>query len=154
MEPNSPGNTYIQYVSEESRAGMVNARRTALISNSISGVTATHTVTPYFVPNGADTSSVTLVAHSSDWLGTGRLQTNGNGTGDYRAEGNYKIVTVAKDNAYDSIGGTITLSEYVAATANAAKKNVTYNGAAANLGITVTVGDSTPTLGGDYTVNF
>ena len=147
MDPNSPGNTYIQY-------GTANARRTALISNSISGVTATHTVTPYFVPNGADTSSVTLVAHSSDWLGTGRLQTNGNGTGDYRAEGNYKIVTVAKENAYDSIGGTITLSEYVAATANAANKNVTYNGAAADFGITVTVGDSTLKLGDDYTLNF
>lgn len=154
MNAGSPGNTYIQYVSDESLAGTVNARRTALISNSISGVTATHTVTPYFVPNGADTSSVTLVAHSSDWLGTGRLQTNGNGTGDYRAEGNYKIVTVAKENAYDSIGGTIKLSEYVAATANAANKNVTYNGAEANFGITVTVGDSTLKLGDDYTLNF
>ena len=150
----SVGNTYIQYVSDEGLAGTANARRTALISNSISGVTATHTVTPYFVPNGADTSSVTLVAHSSDWLGTGRLQTNGNGTGDYRAEGNYKIVTVAKENAYDSIGGTITLSEYVAATANAANKNVTYNGAAADFAITVTVGDSTLTPGDDYTLNF
>ena len=154
MNAGSPGNTYIQYVSGEGLAGTANARRTALISNSISGVSATHTVTPYFVPNGADTSSVTLVAHSSDWLGTGRLQTNGNGTGDYRAEGNYKIVTVAKENAYDSIGGTITLSEYVAATANAANKNVTYNGAAADFGITVTVGDRTLTPGDDYTLNF
>lgn len=154
MNAGSPGNTYIQYVSDEGLAGTANARRTALISNSISGVTATHTVTPYFVSNGADTSSVTLVAHSSDWLGTGRLQTNGNGTGDYRAEGNYKIVTVAKENAYDSIGGTITLSEYVAATANAANKNVTYNGSAAAFGITVTVGDSTLKLGDDYTLNF
>ena len=155
MNAGSPGNTYIQYVSDEGLAGTANARRTALISNSISGVEATtHTVTPYFVPNGADTSSVTLVAHSSDWLGTGRLQTNGNGTGDYRAEGNYKIVTVAKENAYDSIGGTITLSEYVAATANAANKNVTYNGKAANFAITVTVGDSTLTPGDDYTLNF
>lgn len=155
MNAGSPGNTYIQYVSDEGLAGTANARRTALISNSISGVEATtHTVTPYFVPNGADTSSVTLVAHSSDWLGTGRLQTNGNGTGDYRAEGNYKIVTVAKENAYDSIGGTITLSEYVAATANAANKNVTYNGAAADFAITVTVGDSTLTPGDDYTLNF
>lgn len=148
MNAGSPGNTYIQY------GGTASAHRTALISNIISGVTATHTVTPYFVPNGADTSSVTLVAHSSDWLGTGRLQTNGNGTGDYRAEGNYKIVTVAKENAYDSIGGTITLSEYVAATANAANKNVTYNGSAADFAITVTVGDSTLTLGDDYTLNF
>ncbi|HIS58499.1 MAG TPA: hypothetical protein IAC16_04210, partial [Candidatus Limadaptatus stercoravium] len=148
MDPNSPGNTYIQY------GGTASAHRTALISNSISGVTATHTVTPYFVPNGADTSSVTLVAHSSDWLGTGRLQTNGNGTGDYRAEGNYKIVTVAKENAYDSIGGTITLSKYVAATANAANEKVTYNGAAADFAITVTVGDSTLTPGDDYTLNF
>lgn len=154
MNADSPGNTYIQYVSDKGLAGTANARRTALISNSISGVAATHTVTPYFVPNGADTSSVTLVAHSSDWLGTGRLQTNGNGTGDYRAEGNYKIVTVAKENAYDSIGGTITLSEYVAATANAANKNVTYNGAAADFAITVTVGDSTLTPGDDYTLNF
>ena len=153
MDPNSPGNTYIQF-SDEGLAGTANARRTALISNRISGVEATHTVTPYFVPNGADTSSVTLVAHSSDWLGTGRLQTNGNGTGDYRAEGNYKIVTVAKENAYDSIGGTITLSEYVAATANAANKNVTYKGVAADFGITVTVGDSTLTPGDDYTLNF
>ena len=153
MDPNSPGNTYIQF-SDEGLAGTANARRTALISNRISGVTATHTVTPYFVPNGADTSSVTLVAHSSDWLGTGRLQTNGNGTGDYRAEGNYKIVTVAKENAYDSVGGTITLSEYVAATANAANKKVTYNGAAADFAITVTVGDSTLKLGDDYTLNF
>lgn len=148
MNAGSPGNTYIQY------GGTASAHRTALISNSISGVTAKHTVTPYFVPNGADTSSVTLVAHSSDWLGTGRLQTNGNGTGDYRAEGNYKIVTVAKENAYDSIGGTITLSEYVAATANAANENVTYNGSPADFGITVTVGDSTLKLGDDYTLNF
>ena len=154
MNAGSPGNTYIQYVSDEGLAGTASAHRTALISNSISGVTAKHTVTPYFVPNGADTSSVTLVAHSSDWLGTGRLQTNGNGTGDYRAEGNYKIVTVAKENAYDSIGGTIKLSEYVAATANAANKNVTYNGAEADFGITVTVGDSTLKLGDDYTLNF
>lgn len=154
MNAGSPGNTYIQYVSDEGLAGTANARRTALISNRISGVAATHTVTPYFVPNGADTSSVTLVAHSSDWLGTGRLQTNGNGTGDYRAEGNYKIVTVAKENAYDSIAGTITLSEYVAATANAANKNVTYNGAVADFAITVTVGDSTLKLGDDYTLNF
>lgn len=148
MNAGSPGNTYIQY------GGTASAHRTALISNSISGVTAKHTVTPYFVPNGADTSSVTLVAHSSDWLGTGRLQTNGNGTGDYRAEGNYKIVTVAKENAYDSIGGTIKLSEYVAATANAANKNVTYNGEAADFAITVTVGDSRLKLGDDYTLNF
>lgn len=154
MNAGSPGNTYIQYVSDEGLAGTANARRTALISNSISGVTATHTVTPYFVPNGDDTDSVTIVAYSADWLGTGRLQTNGNGTGDYRAEGNYKIVTVAKENAYDSIGGTITLSEYVAATANAANKNVTYNGAAADFAITVTVGDSTLTPGDDYTLNF
>ena len=154
MNADSPGNTYIQYVSDKGLAGTANARRTALISNSISGVAATHTVTPYFVPNGDDTDSVTIVAYSADWLGTGRLQTNGNGTGDYRAEGNYKIVTVAKENAYDSIGGTITLSEYVAATANAANKNVTYNGKAANFGITVTVGDSTLKLGDDYTLNF
>lgn len=154
MNADSPGNTYIQYVSDEGLAGTANARRTALISNSISEVAATHTVTPYFVPNGDDTDSVTIVAYSADWLGTGRLQTNGNGTGDYRAEGNYKIVTVAKENAYDSIGGTITLSEYVAATANAANKNVTYNGAAADFAITVTVGDSTLTPGDDYTLNF
>ncbi len=139
MDPNSPGNTYIQF-SDEGLAGTANARRTALISNRISGVTATHTVTPYFVPNGADTSSVTLVAHSSDWLGTGRLQTNGNGTGDYRAEGNYKIVTVAKENAYDSIGGTITLSEYVAATLTVTYTSVKYSGSEANFGISVSVG--------------
>ena len=154
MNAGSPGNTYIQYVSDEGLAGTANAHRTALISNSISEVAATHTVTPYFVPNGDDTDSVTIVAYSADWLGTGRLQTNGNGTGDYRAEGNYKIVTVAKENAYDSIGGTITLSEYVAATANAANKNVTYNGAAADFAITVTVGDSTLKLGDDYKLNF
>ena len=150
----SVGNTYIQYVSDEGLAGTANARRTALISNRISGVTATHTVTPYFVPNGADTSSVTLVAHSSDWLGTGRLQTNGNGTGDYRAEGNYKIVTVAKENAYDSIGGTITLSEYVAATVQISKDSVQYTGGPADFGITVTVGDSTLTLDKDYTISY
>ena len=140
MNAGSPGNTYIQYVSDKGLAGTANARRTALISNSISGVTATHTVTPYFVPNGADTSSVTLVAHSSDWLGTGRLQTNGNGTGDYRAEGNYKIVTVAKENAYDSVGGTITLSEYVAATLTVTYTSVKYSGSEANFGISVSIG--------------
>lgn len=139
MDPNSPGNTYIQF-SDEGLAGTANARRTALISNRISGVTATHTVTPYFVPNGADTSSVTLVAHSSDWLGTGRLQTNGNGTGDYRAEGNYKIVTVAKENAYDSVGGTITLSKYVAATLTVTYTSVKYSGSEANFGISVSIG--------------
>ena len=154
MNADSPGNTYIQYVSDKGLAGTANARRTALISNSISGVAATHTVTPYFVPNGADTSSVTLVAHSSDWLGTGRLQTNGNGTGDYRAEGNYKIVTVAKENAYDSVGGTITLSEYVAATVQISKDSVQYTGSPADFGITVTVGDSTLKLGDDYTLNY
>lgn len=148
MNAGSPGNTYIQY------GGTASAHRTALISNIISGVTATHTVTPYFVPNGDDTSSVTLVAHSSDWLGTGRLQTNGNGTGDYRAEGNYKIVTVAKENAYDSIGGTITLSEYVAATVQISKDSVQYTGGPADFGITVTVGDSTLTLDKDYTISY
>ena len=153
MNAGSPGNTYIQYVSDKGLAGTANARRTALISNSISGVTATHTVTPYFVPNGADTSSVTLVAHSSDWLGTGRLQTNGNGTGDYRAEGNYKIVTVAKENAYDSVGGTITLSEYVAATLTVTDTSVEYSGSEANFGISVSVGGNTLDLS-NYTISY
>ena len=153
MNAGSPGNTYIQYVSDKGLAGTANARRTALISNSISGVAATHTVTPYFVPNGADTSSVTLVAHSSDWLGTGRLQTNGNGTGDYRAEGNYKIVTVAKENAYDSIGGTITLSEYVAATLTVTDTSVEYSGSEANFGISVSVGGNTLDSS-NYTISY
>ncbi len=153
MDPNSPGNTYIQF-SDEGLAGTANARRTALISNRISGVTATHTVTPYFVPNGDDTDSVTIVAYSADWLGTGRLQTNGNGTGDYRAEGNYKIVTVAKENAYDSIGGTITLSVYVAATVQISKDSVQFTGSPADFGITVKVGGSTLKLDKDYTISY
>ena len=133
------GNTYIAM------------KTTATITPEVQGAIGSR-VTPYFVPGS--TTDITLVATAGDWNGITRLQTNGNGTGDYRAEGNYKIVTVAKENAYDSIGGTITLSEYVAATANAANKNVTYNGAVADFAITVTVGDSTLTPGDDYTLNF
>ena len=132
------GNTYIAM------------KTTATITPEVQGASGSR-VTPYFVPGS--TTDITLVATAGDWNGITRLQTNGSDKGDLRPASNGTIVvTAAKSKAYAD--GTITLSEYVAATVQISKDSVQYTGGPADFGITVTVGDSTLTLDKDYTISY
>ena len=120
------GNTYIAM------------KTTATITSTVEGARGSR-VTPYFVPGS--TTDITLVAIAGDWNGITRLQTNGSDKGDLRPASNGTIVvTAAKSEAYAD--GTITLSEYVAATLTVTDTSVQYSGSEANFGISVSIGDN------------
>lgn len=122
------GNTYIAM------------KTTATITSTVEGADGSR-VTPYFVPGS--TTDITLVATAGDWNGITRLQTNGSDKGDLRPASNGTIVvTAAKSEAYAEDDGTITLSEYVAATLTVTYTSVKYSGSEANFGISVSVGDN------------